>query len=320
MKVARIERIASEYNLQYLKKYHSLIGKVEDYPIVISGLHIGGICTIRIVAMIDPNEEAICEWKKQFSSISKVQGQEGIFEVILKRHCTSDKKEATIIQTLQYISHYVKEHPVDTYCAHCGMKHVVRPYGIYDRIVLMCDTCYEKLQKSIEEVDHVEEVPYDKLGKGILGALGGAIIGIVFWCLAYQMGFYAPITGFVLAFCVWKGYTLFSKRISKFAVGIAILIMASAILLSQVLCLSLSIYHLLKADYTFTFAKAVQSVGQYLQMSNIRNSFIRDLFVGYLITTFASYTIFLLQKKHKEQSMVEIDCLENIECDLIDDK
>ncbi len=320
MKIEGIERLVTEFDLQYQKEYHALLGKVGGYPVVISGLNTRATCVIHVAAMIDLEEEKIRELQKVSSSISKIQNQEGSFEVILKRKCTNDDKESTIIQVLQYVCLYLQEHPVDSCCPHCGNKHEVRSYGVYNRIIWMCDSCYERLRQQIEESDDAKTNPHGKIGNGILGAIIGATIGVASWCLIYQIGFFAPIAGFVLAFGAWKGYTLFGGKTSKLAIAIVVLIIVSMVLLSQVLCLALSIYDLLKADYTFTFSKALQSVAQYLQIDNIRNSFIRDLSIGYLVTAFASYTLLFLHQKYHKQERIQVDCLEHAECNPNNDK
>ena len=60
---------------------------------------------------------------------------------------------------------------------------------------------------------------------GLIGALVGALLGGASIILLSQLGYFASISGVILAFCTLKGYQLLGKGLSKKGIVLCILLM-----------------------------------------------------------------------------------------------
>lgn len=311
MRKEDIESILQMYPLQYHKHYHSFVGTIEEYPIVISGFKKGKMICIQYAATICFSLEQIEKWKEQYLHIEDIQCENHTLTIHFKRKCNHKEKVDTLLRILEYMQQYIKEQEVTLYCSHCKESRTVKSYVVYDHVVLLCEDCYEKLCTQLEVQEPLSST-YKSGWASIIAPILGALLGLFLWYLLYQLDFFAPIASFVLTFGAWKGYTLFAKKINKYGIGFVILLLLVMIFLAQGLCLTSSIYDLFKADANFTLLNALQNIPTYLQVESIRMSFIKDICMGYVIAIFTSYTLFVLYQKEQKQKVV-IECLDQKE-------
>ncbi|MDE6476180.1 MAG: hypothetical protein K2L08_04935 [Erysipelotrichaceae bacterium] len=308
MRKEAIERILQMYPLQYHKQYHAFVGMIEEYPIVISELKKGRTICIQYATTLCFSLEQVEKWKEEYLHIEDIERENQTLTIHFKRKCDYKEKVDTLLRILAYMQQYIREEEITSYCSYCKENHTVKSYVIYDQIVLLCEHCHKKLCIQLEAQEPLSSA-YKSGWASIIAPILGALLGLFLWYLLYQLEFFAPIASFVLTFGVWKGYTLFAKKINKYGIGLVILLLFVAIFLAQGLCLTFSIYDLFKADAAFTFSNALQNIPKYLQVESIRMSFIKDICMGYLIAIFTSYTLFVLYQKEQKQKNA-IECLE----------
>ncbi len=84
------------------------------------------------------------------------------------------------------------------------------------------------------------------LGKGILGAIGGALIGAIIWILIYQLGYISAIGAAALLWLTFSGFKYLGKRMT---------------IAGFVICLVISIAILPVAIYVAYVIEAMREVG-----------------------------------------------------------
>ncbi len=84
------------------------------------------------------------------------------------------------------------------------------------------------------------------LGKGILGAIGGALIGAIIWILIYQLGYISAIGAAALLWLTFSGFKYLGKRMT---------------IAGFVICLLISIGTLPLAIYVAYVVEAMREIG-----------------------------------------------------------
>ncbi len=74
-------------------------------------------------------------------------------------------------------------------------------------VLQMCAPCHERLAAATTQIKQERAVTGSYL-TGLLGAVLGAIVGIIPWVLIGMLGYIAGISGLIMAFLAYKGYLL----------------------------------------------------------------------------------------------------------------
>jgi thiol:disulfide interchange protein len=145
------------------------------------------------------------------------------------------------------------------------------------------------------ELDNQEDVLLPII-KGIIGALIGAIPGILVWELIAQAGFIAALSGIVLAFGVIFGYKLFKGYDNgKIMAVICGIIMILAVFLSVRMEWSFAIVKAFKKEgLEATFSECFSSLSTFLELTNLKSKYILSMVEGY---AFAGLGVFVGLKK-----------------------
>ncbi len=143
------------------------------------------------------------------------------------------------------------------------------------------------------EKDNVNSNPF----MGFLGAVIFALIACVIWVLFGMMGRISYIGGLAMGFCTVTGYKLFGKKFDVFGVISCIVVIALAVLGSNLFIVTSSIYQsgledvLVSFGYDgfmdvfFNFFSLATKLDNLLvaagESATVMSSFIRDLVIGY---------------------------------------
>ncbi|MCR4651919.1 MAG: hypothetical protein K5662_09240 [Lachnospiraceae bacterium] len=128
---------------------------------------------------------------------------------------------------------------------------------------------------------------------GIIGAIMGALPGMLLWFLLGMIGFIAGIAGYVIAKGASFGYKTLGKKLDKKGAVITILITIVAIYFTNKFSFT---YDIAKAysenDVPVTFADVYSSFWLIMKEGGFYISFIANLVVGLLLTLWSCFSYF----------------------------
>ena len=155
-------------------------------------------------------------------------------------------------------------------CNKCGAE-------IYENSVI-CENCGASMEQA--------KTPVENVGLGVVGALIGGLIGAAAIILLSQLGVYAAIGGFALAFCSLKGYELLAKGMSIKGIVIAVIIMAVTPFVADALDWGIVIYNdFVSSGYELTYIDALTMLPLLLEEGAIEMSdYIKNLLMLYGFT------------------------------------
>ena len=144
----------------------------------------------------------------------------------------------------------------------------------------------------VDTVDSGEEAN-SNVFLGILGAINGAAIGGILWIVIGMLGFIAGIAGYVMMLFAIKGYRMLSGFLDKKGQVISLLIA-----LFMIFAANYTLYSLDYCRYYYSgvysldnLANSFSKLPDFLKQGEVWGDFLKDLFVGYLLSIWAGYGI-----------------------------
>ncbi len=128
---------------------------------------------------------------------------------------------------------------------------------------------------------------------GIIGAIIGAALGGIIWIAIGEFGFIAGLAGYLMMLFSIKGYQILSGFLDKKGQIISLIIAFVMIFVANYMSYALS-YLDYFYDSTYSYSNIVASikeVPEFLQLDDIKGSFLRDLGIGYLLSIWAGYRL-----------------------------
>jgi hypothetical protein len=128
---------------------------------------------------------------------------------------------------------------------------------------------------------------------GIIGAILGAVLGGIVWIIIGKMGFIAGIAGFLMMSFAIKGYRKFSGALDKKGQIISVIIAFLMIFVANYLGYALEYCkYYYSGDYSITnLITSFRKLPDFLTLTEIWGSFLKDLVVGYLLSIWSGFGI-----------------------------
>lgn len=135
--------------------------------------------------------------------------------------------------------------------------------------------------------------------KGILGAIIGAIPGIILWIILSKIGIIASLCGIVILVGVVIGYTALGKEFDMVGMIISLAVVIFSVYFATNLSWALELHSALKdAEGSYSLLWCMKNLSWVLNLFDCKGSFIKDLVFGYLLTFVgAGSYIYKLMKK-----------------------
>ena len=124
---------------------------------------------------------------------------------------------------------------------------------------------------------------------GTVGAVAGAFLGIVVWCLLGKLGVISWIGGLAIVGLSFGGYMLLGKEISKFGAVLIILLAVISVYIATRLNWAIALQEI--AD-DLTLFESYDYVMDLLELAGEKGEFYKDLVFGYAVTVAAGFSMF----------------------------
>lgn len=198
--------------------------------IVFNAAVIGGYTTITACAgpMDGAQQKSIREFLKQNRKEYGIRLGDTVFgakSVAVKLYkAFSPIKGDTIFLFIHAFSELLRQFGFGHGCSVCGAPGDF-PYSATDECVSMvCEPCFENYRNSVDQIKQDRELTGSYFS-GAVGALFGALVGVIPWVIVGMLGYLAAICGFVMAWLAFKGYTLMNGKFGKGAIAILVIVL-----------------------------------------------------------------------------------------------
>lgn len=98
---------------------------------------------------------------------------------------------------------------------------------------LVAPALFTELSRKADQNERLQAETPENIGRGILGALIGGLIGAAVIVLIGQLGYVAALSGMVLGYCTIGGYRRGAGRLSAIGIAVSVVVMLLAVYLGN---------------------------------------------------------------------------------------
>lgn len=98
---------------------------------------------------------------------------------------------------------------------------------------LVAPALFTELSRKADQNERIQAEMPENIGRGILGALIGGLIGAAAIVLIGQLGYVAAISGMVLGYCTIGGYRRGAGKLSALGIAVSVVVMLAAVYLGN---------------------------------------------------------------------------------------
>lgn len=127
---------------------------------------------------------------------------------------------------------------------------------------------------------------------GVLGAVAGAVLGIVVWCLIGKLGYISWIGGLAISVFTLGGYMLLGKDVSKFGLIVSVVLMIVSVYLATRLNWAISLQDAFdeELNYDMSLWEGFKHCMDWAELADVTWRFYVDLVLGYAMTFAAGFS------------------------------
>ncbi|MCI9445558.1 MAG: sulfite exporter TauE/SafE family protein [Oscillospiraceae bacterium] len=136
------------------------------------------------------------------------------------------------------------------------------------------------------DLEWERENPRDNVIAGTVGAFLGSLIGVACIVIFSKLGYVSAVSGVVMAVCAIRGYALLGGKLTRRGAVISGLFILVMTYIATKLCFALAVME--AATEKVSFFMIYQSIGLFLEDSELRRIFLGELALQYLFTLLGS--------------------------------
>jgi hypothetical protein len=302
MKDKLLLSLAESTNLNSINKQDVLFGNYRGYNISINSINYVYYIDFPIKLTSEFGEDKLnsflhdltTEFKKLNYAAYKPSSIQLQYTPQYKKH----RNPEIVLSILNKLIDFAIMNNLVTCCSSCGEGIEVTPFLLGSTVIPCCKNCQLEIKNTIAEQQNNVQNKGNNVVGGIVGGFIGALLGSVLWIIIYQMNYIAAIAGLAIAVCCIKGYQMLGGKLNLLGVIITSIITILMVYLANHFSLAIDIYSEFKMDYYITFFDALKAVPDFLEEPSIREAFMKDLLIGYLLTAIGSFSY--IKKAYRE--------------------
>lgn len=239
------ELVAQRTGLRLDRENGVLYGYRDTFPVTaapVSGKPFQMQLILSVCAPEDGDAEAaVQQFAREQPAILAVSRKEHAWTFTLRTAKKPDQLAETMDETLSALTAFLRMERFSPCCSACGQPDLTTGYRLGEQFLQLCPGCAGQLSRQeIGTGIHAEEKPERPLA-GLVGALLGALVGVVVMLLFSKFGIISALSGTVMALCTLKGYRMLGGRLTRKGALLCIAVMAGMIFAGDYLDWSLRI-------------------------------------------------------------------------------
>ena len=250
--------------------------------------------------------------KKETFSLLEIHNSGNSLELRVKGN---GRPEDAAARTEMLIAELVREFTrlgVPSGCSFCDEEGFHAFYHVDGEIINVCPECAASISTRTKSADVLSDAP-GSYCMGILGAVLGALLGSVIWLGVSQIGLYASIVGYFMAFLAYRGYKLFGGRKGSYMPWIVAASVFLGVLLAHIANTAIGIIKYMEMGFSvpmLNFSLILALRGFYdNEMFNVARIWL-DLGLGLLFAFLGSYRMISAIRKETGKKGLSIEKLQ----------
>ena len=138
----------------------------------------------------------------------------GIGRFMVKLGKDEQSTALKMTDALTYLTDAFAERGYVNTCEGCRQPVETEVCAVGNGLRFLCPNCFEDVASNLNEKAHMDEETPENVAAGIVGALGGALLGVVVVVIFGRLGYVTALSGLIAAVCSLKGYELLAKKMS----------------------------------------------------------------------------------------------------------
>ena len=134
---------------------------------------------------------------------------------------------------------------------------------------LVAPALFTELSRKADQNERIQAEMPENIGRGILGALIGGLIGAAAIVLIGQLGYVAAISGMVLGYCTIGGYRRGAGKLSALGIAVSVVVMLAAVYLGNRMDIAIAASRELDLSFGQAFAGMHELVDADAYRSNL---------------------------------------------------
>lgn len=287
------KKLAQELGMLALPESNFICGKVGDFPISIYEtpqyqLSLEVAAAPGETAPSRELEDALRMELPEFSGQFTVNQMEHGFRIATAR-CGYGKKLKLVGGLLGALSRYLAENRMVPCCIHCGSTEPVSLCQCGEGMAAFCEKCAGECAEALAHSAAERKTRASSIPKGILGAVIGALPGVILWLLIYRVGYLAAVCGLVMAYGAFKGYSVLGGRLDKKGVAVGTAVSLVMLVFAMMLCYAWALLDVFGPE-GFGFLDCFLAVPTALALyPEVLGSFITELLMGLVLTAAGAF-------------------------------
>lgn len=298
-----LKEFAERYSLQKCDE-NVVSGVINGYQVVVSLSYLNASAFyVKIYSNFDSVQNLVNDYIKNNKKTLKLSKYG-----LSKRFMTFDfttfglkgwvkKAENLILEITNYLKE-INAHGVD-YCPACGEK-IDYPTEVVtnDYKLLLCTKCANNLNETRAKAEEEYQAAPGNYGKGLLGAIVGALIGGIVWvALAYVLGLVSAFIAILITYLAAVGYDKMKGKQNKNKLVITTIVSLVVVVLSMFLSYVVMIDLSLKAEGIE--ANPIEALLLLLETDvEIMAGFVKDMFMSLLFGVLGTVAYSKTMKKN----------------------
>lgn len=217
----------------------------------------------------DPEKESFREFIKARPELSGCKTAGARVTFTLRPGATAKSSAEKIHTLLPELLSYLHENGYENCCE--ISRAVGATVGCMTNGVpqLLAPDLFAEVSRKAEQNERVRAETPENIGRGILGALIGGVIGAAVIVLIGQLGYVAALSGVVLGYCTIGGYRRGAGKLSAVGIAVSIVVMLLAVYLGNRVDIAIAAVQELDLTFGQAFAWMHELVDADAYMENL---------------------------------------------------
>lgn len=228
-------------------------------------------------------ESFLQEYEQTAQYLSKAEAKQHTIKLRIVEAKPKKLVPSVLNDTIEPVIRQLLNCKYDTGCINCGDNDgKIDCYEVSGYHHYLCTECVEEIEQEFKDKQiELNEITSNPVF-GTLGAICGALLGVVVWVVLASNNLFASLAGIAILFLAYKGYEMLGIRIDKKGFFITTVIATIMIFLGNHLACAWSIMDAAKLE-GYSIGE-ILLLWKIMRSTNMMTSYVINLIAGYAIT------------------------------------
>ncbi len=216
-------------------------------------------------------------------------------------------KKSTIKKIISVIctsAEFLKSRGYENACGDCGKKEDdLSFYLIGGSVACLCNACHEKVGSELQQAQILESEKPENVVFGTVGAILGALVGLVAILLISQLGYISVLGGLAMGICTIFAYEKFGGKINTKGIVISSIVMIIMTYVAATLAITIDI----DSELGWGIGAVYSKLWILADAADMTGEFVGEIIKFFLFTALGAFPMILNSVKAKAVQYNDMD-------------